>query len=298
MVGGTGVRLAPESVVRREEFFLALDARDDPRSQNREALVRIASGIEPQWLEQLFPAQIRRERGVVYDAQRDRVVGRGATYYRDLPIREDSDAAVDPDLAAAALVDFVAPNVVEFFESNEDASEWLARLALLQKYMPEQPWPTMETPAMLEVLARAARGKRSIAELRKAPLAAILSERLSYPLDRAFEQHAPRTIAVPTGNEIRLKYSKGERQVLAVRLQEIFGWLDTPKIAGGRVPVVMHLLAPNYRPVQITDDLRSFWSTTYFQVRKDLRVRYPKHSWPEDPLTAKPEAKGGRRRAN
>jgi ATP-dependent helicase HrpB len=84
--------------------------------------------------------------------------------------------------------------------------------------------------------------------------------------------------------------------VLAVRLQELFGWTETPSIAGGRVPVRLHLLGPNFRPVQITDDLRSFWSTTYFQVRKDLRVRYPKHSWPEDPLHAKPEAKGSRRR--
>jgi len=84
--------------------------------------------------------------------------------------------------------------------------------------------------------------------------------------------------------------------VLAARLQELFGWTDTPRIAAGRVPIVLHLLGPNYRPVQITEDLRNFWSTTYFQVRKDLRARYPKHSWPEDPLTAKPEAKGGRRR--
>jgi len=86
-----------------------------------------------------------------------------------------------------------------------------------------------------------------------------------------------------------------KRPVLAVRLQEVFGWVDTPRVAGGRVAVVMHLLAPNYRPVQITDDLKSFWSNTYFQVRKDLRVRYPKHSWPDEPLIAKPEAKGRRR---
>ena len=78
-------------------------------------------------------------------------------------------------------------------------------------------------------------------------------------------------------------------------VQELFGWTETPRIAGGRVPVRLHLLGPNYRPVQITDDLRSFWSSAYFQVRKDLRVRYPKHSWPENPLSAKPEAKGGRR---
>jgi len=80
--------------------------------------------------------------------------------------------------------------------------------------------------------------------------------------------------------------------VLAVRLQELFGWADTPRVAMGRVPIVLHLLGPNFRPVQITDDLRSFWATTYFQVRKDLRARYPKHAWPEVPGSARAEAKG------
>ncbi len=295
VVGGGGVRLAPESVVRQAEFFLALDARDDQRSANREAMVRIASAIEPAWLEELFPRQIKRERSVVYDPQRDRVVGRGATYYRDLPLREDSDAAVDPAQAATALVEVVRPNIVEFFESEESAAEWLARLALLRKYMPEQPWPVMDEKGLVEVLAGAAQGKRSIAELRQSPLGTLLQDRLGYPLDRMLDQHAPRTITVPTGNAIRLTYANGERPVLAVRLQEVFGWVDTPRVAGGRVAVVMHLLAPNYRPVQITDDLKSFWSNTYFQVRKDLRVRYPKHSWPDEPLIAKPEAKGRRR---
>ena len=131
--------------------------------------------------------------------------------------------------------------------------------------------------------------------IRQAPLGTLLQDGLAYPLDRMLEQHAPRAITVPTGNDIRLTYAKSERPVLAVRLQEVFGWIDTPRVAGGRVAVVMHLLAPNYRPVQITDDLKSFWSNAYFQVRKDLRVRYPKHSWPEEPLRAKPEAKGRRR---
>jgi ATP-dependent helicase HrpB len=142
----------------------------------------------------------------------------------------------------------------------------------------------------------AAPGKRSLAELKKANLAALLQSRLSYPLDRLFEQLTPQAIVVPSGSEIRLDYAQGERPVLAVRLQEIFGWTDTPRVAGGRTAVVLHLLAPNFRPVQITDDLRSFWSTAYFQVRKDLRFRYPRHSWPDDPLSAPPQAKGGRKR--
>ena len=102
-------------------------------------------------------------------------------------------------------------------------------------------------------------------------------------------------LTVPSGQRIRLSYAPDRPPVLAVRLQELFGWTETPRVAGGRVAVVLHLLGPNFHPVQITDDLRSFWATTYFQVRKDLRARYPKHSWPEDPLTARAEAKGRRK---
>jgi ATP-dependent helicase HrpB len=297
MVGGGGVRLAPESIVRQGEFFLAVDARHDPRSAAREAMVRVASRIEPEWLEELFPHDVRRERSVVYDAERDRVVAHGITAYHDLILKEDKDAPLDPSRAAEALVQAVRPRAAEIFLSDEAAGEWLARLALLRKSMPEHPWPELSADELAGLLGSVAHGKRSIEELRRAPLVPLLQGRLDYPLDRMFDQHAPESLTVPSGSRIRLSYTKGDRPVLAARLQELFGWTDTPRVAGGRVPVLIHLLAPNYRPVQITDDLRSFWSTTYFQVRKDLRVRYPKHAWPEDPLTAAPEARGRRRNA-
>jgi len=299
MVGGGGVRLAPESVVRQHEFFLALDARQDQRNLKAEAVVTIASAIQVEWLEEMFPQEIRRERAAVYDEARDRVVGRGRVFYRDLLLREDKDAAVDDETASRVLAEWAQPRAAELLRGDERAARWLNRVELLRRAMPEKAWPA--APAE-EVIAAAASGKRSIAQLRAA-LAPALGGLLPYPLDRLLDTEAPEAIEVPTGNRIKLDYPQQSEQspdiappVLAVRLQELFGWTATPRIAGGRVPVRLHLLGPNYRPVQITDDLRSFWSSTYFQVRKDLRVRYPKHSWPEDPLSAKPEAKGGRKR--
>ena len=292
MVGGGGVRLAPESIVRQSEFYLALDARHDQRSAAREAIVRIASAIESQWLEEIFPYEIRRERKVIYDPQRDRVVSRGTTYYRDLLLREDRDAPVDPEEAAIVLAQSAAPSAIEIIQSDSQAGEWIARLQLLAKYMPEHPWPNLDAAQAAELLASGSRGKRSIAELQKVNWLPFLEGLLTYPMDRLLEEHAPTAMSVPSGSRIRISYLKGERPVMEVRLQELFGWLDTPRVAGGRVPILLHLLAPNYRVVQVTDDLRSFWSTAYFQVRKDLRVRYPKHSWPEEPLTAKAQAKG------
>jgi ATP-dependent helicase HrpB len=110
-----------------------------------------------------------------------------------------------------------------------------------------------------------------------------------------YEELAPERIEVPTGSRIAVDYSDPAKPVLAVRLQEVFGLTETPRIAGGRVPVVMHLLSPAYRPMQVTTDLASFWKTGYFDVRKDLRGRYPKHHWPEDPLNAAP-VRGAKRR--
>lgn len=295
MVGGGGIRLADESIVRQAEFFLALDARHDQRSQSREAVVHLASRIEPRWLEEMFPQEIQTQRGAEYDEQRERVVGVIRVRYRDLVLREDANAAVDAEQAAECLATAAAPRAAEFFAADEPAASWLARLAFLKQHMSEHPWPAADNQQLGQLLAQACRGKRAMDELRRQNLAALLQEMLLYPMDRLFEQHAPETMLVPSGSRIRITYAPGQAPVLAVRLQELFGWIATPRLAAGRVPLVLQLLGPNFRPVQITDDLASFWATTYFQVRKDLRVRYPKHSWPDDPLSALPQARGRHR---
>jgi ATP-dependent helicase HrpB len=294
MVGGGGVKLSPESVVRQGEFFVAIDARQDERSATREAFVRVASRIEPMWLEEMFPSQIRREKSVVYDEERQRVVGLARTWYRDLLLREDKDAPVDPQQAAETLREVIRARGAEIFRADEEAAAVLARVALLREKLPEKRWPLWDDAALGDVLADASGGCKGLAAVKALPLDSILKSALPYPLDRLLEQEAPDALEVPSGSRIKLRYSPTE-VVLAARLQELFGWLDTPRIAGGRVPVKVELLGPNYRPVQVTSDLRSFWATTYFQVRKDLKARYPKHAWPEDPLTARAEAKGRRR---
>jgi len=294
MVGGGGVRLAAESVVKQAEFFVAVDARQDERSATREAFVRIASAIDVAWLEEMFPGQMRREREFVFDEGRGRVVAHARTWYRDLLLREDKDAPVDAATAREAMAAVVRQRAGDIFRADESAAAVLGRVALLREKMPEHPWPGWDDAELGDVLASSAGGARNLEDVRRLPLASILKSSLPYPLDRMLEKEAPEALEVPSGSHIRLRYSPTE-VVLAARLQELFGWLDTPRIAGGRVPVKLELLGPNYRPVQVTSDLKSFWATTYFQVRKDLKARYPKHAWPEDPLTARAEAKGRRR---
>jgi ATP-dependent helicase HrpB len=289
------VRIPSDVAAPNSEFFVALDARHDSRARNQEAIVSQISAIEQDWLSELFPQSVVRERVTEFDSQSQRVIARNVVRYRDLILSEDRDAAPNAREAGEVLAKAVAPRAAEIFAGNEAAASVLARVAFLRQWMPEHPWPKFDDPELSGLLAELCVGKRSVEELGRAGLAAALLSQLEYPLDRLLSEHAPESLEVPTGNRISLDYSAGRAPILAVRLQEVFGWLQTPRIADGRVAVLLHLLGPNYRPVQITDDLKSFWASAYFQVRKDLRVRYPKHSWPEDPLSAKPEAKGRRR---
>ena len=293
IVGGGGVRLAPESAVRQGEFFLAVDLRHDPWSATREATVRVASALSADWLAGTFPASVRRERGAEYDDSRGRVVGFVRTWYRDLLVADEANAAVDAVTAGDVLAAALRPRAAALFAADESAAALLARVALLRSHLTQYRWPAFDDVELGDALAEACAGKRSAEDVgRGGSLANAVRSRLAYPLDRLLDEHAPDGVVVPSGNRIRLDYSAAGPPVLAARLQELFGWTETPRVAMGRVRVRLHLLGPNYRPVQVTDDLANFWATTYFQVRKDLRARYPKHSWPEEPLAAKAEARG------
>jgi ATP-dependent helicase HrpB len=228
--------------------------------------------------------------------QGGKVLAHITTRFADLPIREQIDHHANPQDIAQALADEVRHQARAIFDSDKKAAQVLQRLAFLRQHVPEKPWPTCTDEELSQLLARSCAGKRTIQQVKEQDLTELLLSELDWRLRRDLDELAPETITVPTGNRIRLEYSSGKQPALAVRLQEVFGWLATPRIAAGRVPLVMELLGPNFRPVQITSDLASFWKSAYFEVRKDLRVRYPKHAWPEDPLSAKPEAKGRPRR--
>jgi ATP-dependent helicase HrpB len=303
---GTGARLAPESLtpaLAKAPLFLALDAHHDPRNRKAEARVRTAIPLDESALQRLLPEFLRTDTALEYDPTKEKVIAFTRRYYRELLLSEDPHGRVDPARAGEVLAAALAPRAVELFTRDESAAKLLARIALLRHHMPEHPWPALDAPQLRELLAHAASGKRSLAELADSHgLAAAIRSTLAYPLDRLLDQHAPETITVPSGSRIKLEYAMPSTPgtappspTLAVRLQELFGLLDTPRLANGRVPILLHLLSPGFKPIQITADLRSFWSSAYFEVRKDLRVRYPKHKWPENPLTAQPEAKGRRK---
>jgi ATP-dependent helicase HrpB len=292
MVGGRGVMLAESSCVREADLFLCLDLD----SKGREALVRQASKVEASWL----PAeQVATAVEAAFDPTRERVAGWRRRRYRDLVIAEEEcDPAEVPGgreqvervLAAAA-----AERLDRALDLDDpDVAAFLARIRSLAAWRPELDLATFEAADLGRLLPQLAAGKRSFAELRTAPLLEILRGSLAFEQLRTLDRLAPERIEVPSGSRVRLRYQPPSPPILAVRIQELFGLAETPAVDGGRVPVLLHLLAPNMRPQQVTRDLASFWRNTYRQVRKELRARYPKHAWPEDPLTARPRKRPGR----
>jgi ATP-dependent helicase HrpB len=292
MVGGRGARLGPESAVRDAELFLAIDAREERRGAALAVQVSLASLIRMEWLERLFPDVVRRERTTFFDEKRQRVVTASRLYYHDLPLREDIEPSVDRERSGAVLAAELRPRAASVFESDPRASKWLARYEFVRTAVPELGWPQFDAILLGELLEQVCEEKTEVAQVEKSDLSALLESRLDYAMTRELRESAPLSITIPSGRVVTLQYEPGRPPVLAAKLQEFFGWTETPRLARGRVPVLLHLLGPNQRPVQITDDLNSFWKTTYHQVRKDLRGRYPKHPWPEDPLTAQPPARG------
>jgi ATP-dependent helicase HrpB len=213
-----------------------------------------------------------------------------------LLLEETPEALPDSHEAAGILARAAAESLDDVFPWDDPATaDFVNRVRCLATWMPELGLPSLDTKGLAAVLPAVAEGCRSFDELRKASWLAHLESLLTPQQAQSLRREAPERIEVPSGSRIKLRYEPGKAPVLAVRIQEIFGMLETPRVARGRVAVVLHLLAPNMRAQQVTDDLASFWKTTYQQVRKDLRRRYPKHAWPEDPYQATAQRRPGRK---
>lgn len=203
----------------------------------------------------------------------------------------------DPEKIVAAISKAIAQEGVSLLDFDESFEQLQSRILSLQKWNPEQEWPDVSTEALLssnaEWLSAYLSAVKRPDDLKRISLKEALLSFIGWDLQQLLNQLAPEKITVPTGSSIKLHYHPNAgTPILAVRLQELFGMADTPKINLGKTPVVLHLLSPGYKPVQVTSDLRSFWNNTYFEVKKELKRRYPKHAWPDDPWSATPVAKG------
>jgi ATP-dependent helicase HrpB len=253
-----------------EHSYLAVAELDDQRPESR---VFLAAAITLEEIRAAFGEQISIDDVVEFDDASSSVVARRRERLGAIVLREVASTTPDPATIRRALVEVLRRRGVDALPWSDASRRLRQRIAFVARH--ESSWPDV-SDAVLE---------------------ARLDEWLGPSLDgvRQLDELAPTHIEVPSGSRIPVDYSDPSAPVLAVRIQEVFGMTESPRLAGNRVPVTMHLLSPAHRPVQVTQDLAGFWRTSYFDVRKDLRGRYPKHDWPENPLAATPTKRVKRR---
>jgi ATP-dependent helicase HrpB len=286
--GGRGGTLRLEDPLSAQEWLVVAELDD----ADADAAIRLAAPLHPDDMEELFAAHLTRRPVLAWDSRTRKVMASEVEQLGAITVRERPSTAADPEAILRCLCDGIRSEGLERLDWTPSARQLQGRVDLLRRMFPEQEWPDVSDAALaatlLDWLGPRLYGKRSLDDATRVDLCGALLSWLGPQRERELDRLAPTHVGVPSGSHVRLDYSTGDVPVLAVRIQEVFGMPASPRVAGGRVPVLMHLLSPARRPVQITADLASFWRTGYLEVRKDLRGRYPRHYWPEDPSQAEP----------
>jgi ATP-dependent helicase HrpB len=290
---GTGAVLDRGDALAREEYLVIAET-DGARP---EARILLAAPISGEEVERRLAAAIVRDDFVAWDSEAGTVLARrrrrlGAIVLDDVELRD-----ADPELIRAAVIDGLRREGLGRLPWSDAARRLRERVTFLR--LRDAAWPDLSDAQLDSTLHQwlgpRLDGVRRRPDIARLDLASALLSLIPGELRARLDALAPTHIVVPTGSRIPVDYSEPGAPVLAVRLQELFGLADTPSVAGGAVPLTLHLLSPAGRPVQVTRDLAGFWKSSYFEVRKDLRGRYPKHAWPENPLEAEPTRRARRR---
>ncbi|THF74927.1 ATP-dependent helicase HrpB [Cohnella fermenti] len=281
---GRGAELPAGQLLAQAEYVVVAELDD----QGQEGRAQLAASLEAADLERHFASLIRREETVRWDAEAQAVRARESRLLGAIVLSERPLAKPSAEKVAEALLQGLRQEGLAMLPWSRSARQLQERGIFLAGA--DSAWPDWSDAALLDTLedwlAPYLGGMKSRADLQRVNVAQALESSLSWEQRSRLDREAPTHIAVPSGSRIAVDYSDPKAPFIAVRLQEMFGLPDTPRIAGGRVPLTVHLLSPAQRPVQVTRDLASFWSNAYFEVRKDLKGRYPKHYWPDDPLEA------------
>lgn len=282
---GKGALLREDDGLARHEWLVAADLD----GKAREARIYLAAPVDLPTLETDLAAHILEQDEAEWDDKRGTVVARKTRRLGALLLAEKPLTKPSPELIQQGLLTAVRRKGLDNLPWTPATRQWQARVALLARHFPGQ-WPDVREQALTESLehwlAPFLSGISRWSELGKMNLQNALNSLLEYSQQQQLAELAPTALTIPTGNSVTLDYTADNGPILAAKLQALFGWTRTPVVAGGKVPVLIHLLSPARRPLAVTADLASFWVNVYPQVRKDTRGRYPKHPWPENPLTA------------
>lgn len=283
LASGQGAVLDSASLVEEAPVVLAVALDGGRKGERSEHWIRIASPLDPQTLPTRTHRALRWEGERLVCSEQERL---GALVLKSRP------AKADPGEIAHALAERVRKDPAQVLRHSPELEALLARVDLLREHCPELELPDLDPLGMVDRLCV---GRSSLAELRALDWAQELLATLPWEQQQALREHAPERIRVSSGSNLKVTYARGERPVLAARIQQLFG-MDTPRICKGGVALRVHLLAPNNRPQQVTDDLAGFWTGSYAEVRKQLRGRYPKHAWPEQPTAQDAQDRPQRKR--
>lgn len=288
LTSGRGAALPAHDRLAAHEY-LAVAELDAGKIEGR---IFLAAPLTREALLTLFAPRLEREEKVSWDEQSNTVKGQRLLRLDALVLEAAPLAKPSAEAVLEALLSSIRSRGLAALPWSDKARELQARIISMQLWQPEAGWPDVSDDWLLENLAQwlapYLTGMRSAEHLKKLDLSGTLSGMLDWRQQKQLDQEAPTHLTVPSGSKVRLRYTPGEPPVLAVRLQEMFGLADTPKVCNNTVPVLLHLLSPAQRPMQITQDLHGFWEGAYHEVKKELRGRYPKHHWPDDPWQAQP----------
>jgi ATP-dependent helicase HrpB len=280
---GRTARISDDSRLLGTEWLVISELR----FENKDSFILRAAPIDEERLRRDFPARFSEQDVVLWDDTTRSLVARRETRFEQILLAVRPAGRPDAEQAAQALSDAVATYGLQCLPWTEAQQQWRARVALLRTYMPELELPDVSDSALLATrehwLKPAFRGKTRLDALSEAELAEALKAAFDWNKLQLIDTHAPQRIKVPSGMERPIQYTADAPPVLAVKLQELFGLAETPKIAQKRVSLTLHLLSPGGKPLQITQDLGSFWRRTYPEVKKEMKGRYPRHPWPDDP---------------
>lgn len=283
MVGNRGIFQSKKSRVRDHLYFVCVDVQ----SGDEESIAIMVSGINGEWLDSAFK---KIQRDVYYDPKIKKLIAIQRAYYMDIVIEEkDSHLTVD-DLNGEKLCQGLIGNLVDILpELDSPGGQLIERIKVCAQVFQSKKFPQMEADSLMDPLLWLCKGKKTSAEIRDGDWCNALRMMLSHEQLMILQKEFPDKITLPSGKIAMIKYHPGKAPILEAKIQDLFGWKETPKLGGGKLPLLISLLAPNYRSQQLTSDLAGFWKNTYPQVRKDLRGRYPKHAWPEDPFKKETE---------
>ena len=280
LVHGRRGTLARESVVQKGPLLVAAEVREvESKDKSVQTLLSLATAIEEDWLRELFPEDIASVPRVFYDAATKRVYAEEQLRFRDLAIGARRVEPPPVDAAARLLSEEVLAGRLALNDWDDSLEQWILRLNLLSQWCPELALPPVGDADRRHLVEQVCHGSFNGKDLKDKPVKAVVKSWLSPAQQQLLEKHAPERLTLANGRASRVVYEPGNPPHIALRIQQLFGVTTTPRIAMGRIPVLLHILAPSQRPVQITQDLAGFWREHYPRIKQELQRKYPRHEW-------------------